>query len=154
MTDPRTLDDVLTDLRFAMVGTNDNGTWKSRPLTMAEQAGNVLRFLVSTSSDWVQALQTDGSPTTVTFSDPKQNLYVALQGQARTVQDQALVERLWNPAAAAFFEGADDPTARTLEVSVTDGEWWDGPSGRIGQTLGVVRAALGGSAGSEGAVAT
>ena len=152
--DLRTLDDVLSDLRFAMVGTADGSTWKSRPLALVEHEGPVLRFLVSTESDWVAALETIGSPTSVTFSDPKANTYVSLEGSARTLDDTGLVARLYNPEAAAFFDGKDDPNARVLEVTVAYGEWWDGPGGRVGQKLGVLRAALGGDAGGKGGVDT
>ena len=153
MTDTRTLDDVLSGLKFAMVGTADrDGTWNSRPLAVAEQDGSVLRFLVSTEADWVQELESKDSPTGVTFSDPGKNLYVGLQGHARTLDDKAKVKDLMTAEAKAFFDDENDPKARVLEVTVSDGEWWDGPSGRIGQKLGVLKAALGGSAGGKGEV--
>jgi general stress protein 26 len=153
-TDTRSLDEALEGLRFAMVGTHDGREWRSRPLSLAEQEGDLLRFLVPVTADWVEALEARGSRAAVTFSDPHKNTYVALQGDARTVADRALVERLWNPGAAAFFDGPDDPTVRVLEVRVTDGEYWDGPSGRVGQMLSLVKAAMGGDAGSKGDVAT
>ncbi len=150
----RDLSDVLGDLRFAMVGTADHGTWKSRPLTLNELDGNAMRFLVSSTADWVGALEAERSPTTVTFSDPQSNTYVAVQGQARTIDNRAMIERLWSPGAAAFFDGKDDPTVRVLEVNVTSGEWWDGPSGRVGQMLAMVKAAVGADAGGTGPIAT
>jgi general stress protein 26 len=155
MTDTRSLDDVLSGLTFAMVGTADrDGTWNSRPLALAQQHGDVLRFLVSTEAEWVQELEVKDSPTGVTFSDPGKNLYVGLQGHARTVDDKVKVKELMSAEAKAFFDSEDDPRARVLEVTVSHGEWWDGPSGRLGQKLGVLRAALGGSAGGKGDVAT
>ena len=153
----RTLSEALEGLRFAMVATADpssGGTWKSRPLALAGAEGDVLRFLVSVDADWVEGLEATGSPTTVTFSDPGQNTYVALQGSARTTDDRSLVHRLWNPAAGAYFDGKDDPAVRVLEVSVDYGEFWDGPSGRLGQAVSLVRAALGGSSGEQGDVVT
>lgn len=155
MTETRSLDDVLSGLKFAMVGTADrDGTWNSRPLAVVEQDGPVLRFLVSTEADWVQELESKDSPTGVTFSDPGKNTYVGLQGHARTVNDPAKVKDLMTAEAKAFFDGEDDPRARVLEVTVSDGEWWDGPHGKLGQKLGVLKAALGGSAGGKGEVAT
>lgn len=156
MTETRELSDVLSKLTFAMVGTAErDGTWKSRPLALSQLEGDVLRFLVSTEAEWVQELETTGSPSTVTFSDPGKNLYVALQGSARTLEDRSRIKDLMSAEAKAFFDdGEDDPTARVLEVTVSYGEWWDGPSGRLGQKLGVLKAALGGSAGGKGEVAT
>ena len=149
----KTLDDALDGLRFAMVATADpshGGQWKARPLALAGTEGGVLRFLVGVDADWVEGLEQTGSPTTVTFSDPGKNTWVALQGSARTTDDRSLVHALWNPAAGAYFEGKDDPKVRVLEVQVSYGEFWDGPSGRVGQLLSVARAALGGESGDQG----
>ncbi|MEW6226413.1 MAG: pyridoxamine 5'-phosphate oxidase family protein [Chloroflexota bacterium] len=153
----RTLSEALEGLRFAMVATADpshGGTWKARPLALAGSDEHVLRFLVGVDADWVEGLETTGSPTTVTFSDPSKNTWVALQGTARTTDDRALVSQLYNPAAGAYFDGEDDPSIRVLEVEVAYGEFWDGPSGRLGQALVLARAALGRPAGEQGDVVT
>jgi general stress protein 26 len=156
-TEARPLDDVLADLRFAMVGTADGTTWKSRPLTLAGRSGATLHFLVSADADWVQALDgtgspTAGSPTTVTFSDPHKNSYVALQGSARAMRNEALIRDLWNPAAKAYFDSPDDPMIRVLEVEVEYGEYWDSPGGTVGRLLTMARAAAGKDPGREGPV--
>ena len=148
----KTLDDVLDGLRFAMVGTADpdsGGQWRSRPLALAGKDGSVVRFLVSVDADWVDGLEREGSPATVTFSDPGKNTYVALQGEARTRDDRALIAELWNVGAASYFEGKDDPKVRVLEVAVAYGEFWDGPDGRLGQVLAMAKAALGSGHGGE-----
>ena len=143
-TSARTLADALDGLMFAMVATSDpDGHWQSRPLAVAGQDGGTLRFLVSTDADWVAGLDAQASPTTVTFSDPGKSAYVALQGAARTTNDRAQISELWNPGAAAYFEGKDDPKVRVLEIDVHYGEYWDGSDGRLGQALDLVKAALG-----------
>ena len=151
-TESRPLDDVLQNLRFAMVGTSDGGTWKSRPSTLADQSGATLHFLVSADADWVQPLERAGSPTTVTFSDPHKNEYVSLQGQARAFRDQALIEKLWSAGAEAYFRDAKDPAIRVLEVNVEYGEYWDSPSGVVGRLLAMTRAVSGMEPGREGPV--
>ena len=100
-----------------------------------------LSFLVSTEAEWVAGLEVESSPTTVTFSDPGKNTYVALQGAARTRNDRARIAELWNVGAAAYFDGMDNPTVRVLEVTVSYGEYWDGPDGRLGQALNLIKAA-------------
>jgi general stress protein 26 len=151
-TEARSLDDVLAHLRFTMVGTDDGGTWKSRPLTLAGQTGSTLHFLVSADADWVQALDGAGSPTTVTFSDPHKNEYVALQGRARALRDEGRIRELWNPGAKAYFHDADDPAIRLLEVEVQYGEYWDSPSGTLGRLLTMARASAGKDPGREGPI--
>ncbi len=149
----RTLSDVLDGLDFAMVATaDDTGTWRARPLSLAGQEADVLSFLVSVQADWVEALEVTGSPTTVTFSDPSKNTYVAVQGTARTADDRARIAALWNPGAGAYFEGPEDPQVRVLDVDVAYGEYWDGPHGRVGALLQLAAKALGKETGSQGDV--
>ena len=147
----RTLSDVLGGLRFAMVATADGtGTWRARPLALAHLDGDVLSFLVSVEADWVEALELTGSPTTVTFSDPGTNTYVAVHGSARTVEDRARIAAMWNPGAAAYFDGPEDPQVRILDVDVAYGEYWDGPHGRVGALLQLAAKALGKETGTQG----
>lgn len=151
---PRALSDVLDGLNFAMVATADaTGTWRARPLSLAGQTGDLLSFLVSVQADWVEALEVTGSPTTVTFSDPSKNTYVAVQGSARTVDDRARIAELWNVGAGAYFEGPEDPQVRILDVDVAYGEYWDGPHGRVGALLQLAARALGKETGAQGDVA-
>jgi general stress protein 26 len=150
--DARPLTEVLVDLRIAMVTTAVGPVWKSRPLVLAGMPGPTLHFLVSAEADWVQALDESGSPTTVTFSDPNINEYVALQGRARAVRDEALIGELWNAEAKAYFSGTDDPALRVLEVEIEHGEYWDSPAGTIGRLFALAKAAAGGDAGREGPI--
>lgn len=151
-TESRSLTEALDGLHFAMVGTADGDVWKSRPLTLAGLEGSTMHFLVSADADWVQALEADGSPCTATFSDPNKNDYVALQGSARVLQDQLLIEALWSPEAGAYFAGADDPNLRVLAVEVAYGEYWDSPGGTVGRLLALAKAAAGAEAGKEGTI--
>ena len=153
----KTLHDALDGMVFAMVATADasgpeQGIWKARPLALAGQEGGRLSFLVSTDAEWVASLEPAGSPTTVTFSDPGKNTYVALQGTARTVDDRERIAALWNVGAGSYFDGQDDPTVRVLDVEVHYGEHWDGPHGRLGTLVQLASAALGRPTGSQGSV--
>ena len=153
---PRSLDDVLDGIHFAMVATSDGTRMRARPLALQEVDGSTLRFLVSTEAEWVRALGPTGSPALVTFAQEKGNTWVAVEGTARERDDRATVQRLYNTVNDAFFDGADDPKARVLEVTAETGEWWDGPSGRLGQALGILGTKLTGDtkkAGDQGPVA-
>jgi general stress protein 26 len=121
----KTLHDVLDGLTFAMVATSDpshGGTWKSRPLALAGQDGPVLSFLVGADADWVEGLETADSPATVTFSDQSKNVWVALQGNARTRNDRQKIAELWNVGAGSYFDGKDDPKVRVFEFTVDYGD--------------------------------
>lgn len=151
-TEARSLEEALEHLHFAMVGTPDGQLWKSRPLTLAGIEGSTLHFLVSNDADWVRSIGRTTTPCTATFSDPGRNDYVALQGDARVLQDQRLIEALRRPEAGAYFEGKDDPDIRVLAVDVAYGEYWDSPAGTMGRLLAMAKAAAGAEAGKEGPV--
>jgi general stress protein 26 len=140
----RTLDDLLDGFLFAMVATVDGGRISSRPLTLLEHEGSTLRFMISASAPWSEQIS-GAAQVHAAFADTRDETYVAVEGIGRLSRDQATIERLWNPAASAFFEGPDDPDIRVLEIEATGGEWWDGPSSRIGQAISLLRTKLGGS---------
>jgi len=149
----RSLDRVLEGQRFAMVTIAGPRGLRSRPLTLLEQEDAVLRFLVSKQSEWVQDLAGPMASVQVSFADPGDNTYVALQGHATVDESRDTVQRLWNPAAEAFFEGPDDPNAVALECAINDGEWWDGPSTKVGMVVSLVkRAVTGDEPGQSGSV--
>jgi general stress protein 26 len=137
-TKSRSLSDVTSDFRFAMLVTATSGAVSSRPLTVLETEGQTLRFLIDAEARWATAA--DGQPVHLAFADPKSNAFASVTGTGRVVADRALIERLYGPEADVFFEGKDDPRVRVLEVTATEGEWWDGPSGRVGEAVAMVRA--------------
>jgi len=156
MADPdptKSLDELVDGGTIVMLMTMIGGTHSSRPLTVAEVDGRRVSFPVDRTVDWAAAI---GEPSTVVHgvvSDVRKNVFVSLNGRAEITPDRAEVDRLWNPAAAAFFDGKDDPSAAVLHLDVDDGEYWDVPSGRLGAALAVIKAAVTGDpAGERGTV--
>jgi general stress protein 26 len=153
----RSLDAALHDLRFAMVTTISGEALTARPLTMLEHDEHTLRFLVAFGSDWVHELMESSRQVLVAFADPGANSWVSVSGEARIHQDRSVIDRLWNPAAGIYFDGKDDPEVSVLEVRVSSGEWWDGPNGRVGRAIAMLRAAASGDpekSGHSGPVTT
>jgi general stress protein 26 len=151
------LDDLLDGYTIVMLMTMIGDDHSSRPLTVAETSGDRLSFLVDRTVPWAAAIA-DGSATVhATVADGKANTYLSLNGAASITADRAEVDRLWSAAAGAFFDGKDDPAVGVLRFDVADGEYWDGPSGKLGAAIAVVRAALTDDpdkAGAHGDVAT
>lgn len=133
----RTLDDAIGKLRFAMVAVEAPTGISARPLTLLESDGSTLRFLVSKSAEWVRDKSGDFA-VNAAFADPDESQYAAVEGRGRITTDRALIDRLWNPAAGAYFDGKDDPDIAVLEVTATGGEYWDGPSSKVGQALEMI----------------
>lgn len=148
-TNDRSLDDVLDGHRFAMVTTSTPQGLTARPLTLLDREDSVLRFLVSTDAEWVQQLGDPVASVQVSFASPSDNSWVALQGHASLDTDRASVERLWTTAASAYLDGPDDPRAAVLEATIYDGEWWDGPSSKVGMAISLAKRMLGGEGGGD-----
>ena len=139
----RTIIELLpTDHHIAMVMTMVGREHSSRPVTCVEVTEHRMSFLVSRDADWVRAITERDAVVHITVADDARGVYVAINGAAIVVHDVAEIQRLWSPACSAYFDGPDDPGASVMHFDVSGGEYWDGPSGRVGRTLALIRAAL------------
>jgi len=148
------LADLVEPGNFVMFMTMVGHEHTSRPITVAGVDRSQLAFLVDRSASWVHAVADGRAAVHATMADVSKSTFLAMNGRAAVVEDRDEVGRLWNPGASAFFDGADDPNAVVLHFDVTDGEYWDSPSGRLGRALALLRAAVGGgeAAGERGPI--
>ena len=58
------------------------------------------------------------------FSSKGHDLFAAVHGTLSAVDDPAMVERLWNPFIAAWFEGKGDPKLRLMRFDAEHGQIW------------------------------
>lgn len=150
MTDTiRSLDDLASDIRVAMLTLDGPGGLDARPLTVQRIDGDEVWFLVGDGADWLDAL---GGPAHLAFVDDK--VWVSASGTAELVRDPVIIEALGNPISDAWFEEGQSPLA--LCFSVAHGSWWDAPNAAKA-ALGLVKAKLTRSEpsiGEHGSVAT
>lgn len=117
--------------RIALVTTvTEEGQLVARPLGLQERPfDGVLWFFThdpSHKTDQIRAndqvnvcLQTDGG-------------YVSISGTAAISKDQAMIDELWNPEAAAWFEGGrEDETVALLKVDADSAEYWSVDSPKV-----------------------
>ena len=151
---PKSLTQLVDNGDTVMLMTMIGERHSSRPMTVAAATDGRLDLLVETTSEWCSAIAAGEAVVHMTLSDVRANRFVALNGGASLSTDRAEIDRLWNPGAAAFFDGKDDPNLAVLHFDVDEGEYWDGPSGRVGSLIALVRAAVGGdeAAGDHGPV--
>lgn len=124
--------------RIVMFTTVDaEGSLVSRPMTVQEFEGWVLRFIAQADNDL--AREADGREVNLAIA--KGSTWVSLSGTARVVQDVAKKQELWNKLNEAYGGAAEDPNNVILEVHVDSGEYWDGGN-PVGQVLGLAKAAL------------
>jgi len=133
---------VLEPGDVLMLVTDSVQGLESRPVTCAEVLPTGIRFLIDQTASWVGPMADGERPVNIAFAHTKKNTYVSLTGTARIVREKPAVDRLWTPVAEAFFDGPDDPKAAVLDVAVTSGEWWSGPSSKVAQVVSLLRAAV------------
>jgi general stress protein 26 len=147
---------LTTEPVVAMVMTMVGRHHSSRPVTCADVQDHRLSFLVSQQAEWVAAIAASQAIVHVTVADDAHTTYVSLNGGAMVVTDPREILRLWSPVARAWFDGPEDPDLAVVHFDITDGEYWDGPGGRVGRAVAMLRAALSGDGealGTQGLVA-
>lgn len=127
------LQELLKGIRIAMLTTvGEDGAFRSRPMaTQDTEFDGTLYFLTKVESEKVEEIR-DHSQVLLTYADTGASKYVILRGQASVFRDQAIIDRLWNPMAKAWFpQGKEDPSIAVVRVYVTDAEYWDANASKV-----------------------
>ena len=115
---------ALDDDRTMMLGATGIAP---RPMTaMAEDDRAPIWFFTASDTEIAEGLEgSRGRQATATFAAKDHALFAALDGTIVVDNDPAVIDRLWNPFVAAWFEkGKDDPKLRLLRFDADDGQVW------------------------------
>ena len=127
MTDTRELEarfwKHLNDDRTLMLGTQDIAP---RPMTaIAEDDRAPLWFFTSVDTDLGERLDASrGLDAVASFAAKNHALFAMITGRLVADNDRAVIDRLWNPFIAAWFNGKDDPKLRLLRMDATEAHVW------------------------------
>lgn len=153
---PKTLSELLDPGMTLMVGTpSSTGVLDSRPLTVADVQGDMIRVLVDTTAEWADQARA-GETAHVTVNDNRKNTWIALDARMALSTDDDEIDELWNPFAGAYFDdGRDSPNIGVLHIDVKVGTYWTAPSGRVGALISMLKAKVSGAgeSGEHGAIA-
>ena len=137
--DQQKLVELLDDMPIAMMTTF--GTQGPRSLPMARQEvepSAELWFITARDTDHVRAIATEPR-VALTFSS--RSAWVALEGRASVVDDQARLEELWNTFAEAWLPGGpEDDNATLIRVDVEHGEYWDTHGSKLASAISFAKA--------------
>lgn len=138
--------DLIEDIALCMLVSHD-GTGdelRARPMSAhAVRDDDAIYFLTDTKGQKDEEIEINDN-VCLTFADNGGYRYVSVTGTANVLDDRALVEKLWSPAAKAFWDSKDDPSIRVLRVRPAMAEYWDSP-GKIVTSVKMMAAALTGS---------
>jgi general stress protein 26 len=113
----------LNDDRTLMLGTQGIAP---RPMTaIAEDDRAPLWFLTSVDTDLGERLDASrGLDAVASFAAKNHALFAMITGRLVADNDRAVIDRLWNPFIAAWFNGKDDPKLRLLRMDATEAHVW------------------------------
>ena len=137
------LNELIKDIKIAMLTTVDDtdGTLRSRPMvTQDAEFDGILWFFTSSMSATSDEIQHDRD-VNVSYADHGKMRYVSVSGKALLVRDRKKMEEYWNPALKAWFpDGLETKDLALLQVKPVKAEYWDSPSGKFVQLVGLVKA--------------
>ena len=139
--DAKKLSDKLKGIRIAMMTTvEQDGSLRSRPMaTQDMEFDGDLWFFTKASTPKVDDVQHD-QQVNLGYAKPDDNLFVSVSGTAQLVRDRQKMDELWKPFLKAWFpNGKDDPDLALLKVTVASAEYWDAPSGVMGNLYVVAK---------------
>ena len=112
-----------------MLGLADAEEAHTRPMTaLVEGEAGPIWFFTARGTSIVDALGT-GHRAFGAFSAKGHSLFAAIHGDLRIDNDRAVIDRLWNPFIAAWYEGGkDDPDLVLLRFDPDDGQIWENGS--------------------------
>ena len=112
-----------------------------RPMTAQfDEADRPIWFFASTDNEMVSKLRGGSMPASIAYASKGHDVFASIAGDMRVDNDRAVIDRLWNPHVAAWYEkGKDDPKLALLRFEPRDAEIWEDAS----SILAGVKAMLG-----------
>ena len=128
MTTPKDLESkfwkALKSDRTLMLGLDGVEQGHTRPMTAQfENDQSPIWFFGGRDNTFVKAL-IPGHRVVAAFSSKGHDLFASISGTLREDSDRAVIDRLWNPFIAAWYEGKDDPNLVLLRLDATEAEVW------------------------------
>jgi general stress protein 26 len=111
--------------RTVMLGLDGVRGGHLQPMTALVEDGRApIWFFTSSDTDFARRLSAPQAGL-MAFSSKGHELFATAQGELCIDNDRAVIDRLWNPFAAAWFEsGKDDPKVTLLRFDATRAEVW------------------------------
>ena len=110
--------------RTVMLGVDGVEDGHSRPMTaLVEGESGPIWFFTGMPNAVVDHLA-QGRRAIAAFIAKGHDLFASIQGRLSVDDDRAVIDRLWNPFIAAWFEGKDDPKLVLLRFDAEHAQVW------------------------------
>lgn len=116
--------EALKDSPFMMLGVEGTRDGATQPMTAQFDEGQgPLWFFTARDHDVVAALgQSDQA--IAAYASKGHDLYASVRGRLHAEEDPAVIDRFWNPVAAQWYEGKDDPKLIMLRLEIDSVKVW------------------------------
>lgn len=120
--------EALDDSPFVMLGLQGVEDSRTRPMT-AQIDGKAIYFFADRSEHLVLGLQ-QTSRAVATFAGKDHKIFAHIHGSLSEHMDRELIDRLWNPIIASWYEGGkDDPRLVLLKFNTEKADVWEASTG-------------------------
>jgi len=110
--------------RTIMLGVESSGEAQPMTAQIEGDEGGPIWFFTSTDTDLVQSIGA-GQSGVAYFTAKNHDLFAGLQGELSLSRDRAIIDRLWNPFVAAWYEGGkDDPKLQLIRFDPEHAHIW------------------------------
>jgi general stress protein 26 len=110
-------------LMLSLIGSEED----AKPMTAivdGDDDRGPLWIFTAKDTELVQELS-DGAPAAAQFVAKGHDLFAAVRGRLTPDNDRAVIERLWSPFIAAWYEGGkDDPKLQLLRFDLDHAQIW------------------------------
>lgn len=109
-----------------MLGLTDDVEGDARPMTAQIEGDDrgPIWFFTAKDTEIARKLKTE-RPALATFASKSHDIFATIHGTLALDMDRSVIDRLWNPYVAAWFEkGKDDPKLALLRFEPERAEVW------------------------------
>ncbi len=125
---------ALKSDRTMFLGLAEGEDGHARPMTAQIEAdeGGPIWFFTSADSEMVAKIDRgQGGRAMAHFVSKGHDVWATLHGSLSTTTDRTMIDRLWNPFIAAWYEGKDDPKITLIRLDTETAEIWIDASSMI-----------------------
>lgn len=119
---------ALKSDRTVMLRLEEDGGGAAQPMTVqfeGEAERGPIYIFTAKDTDLVEALG-GRNRAQIVFASKGHDLFATITGELVADNDRALIDRLWNPFVAAWFEGGkDDPNLQLLRFEPSEAQIWE-----------------------------
>lgn len=116
---------ALKSDRTLMLGVDGVEDGHSRPMTaLVEGESGPIWFFTGLPNAVAEYAQRQNCRAIAAFSSKGHDLFASIHGTLSLSRDRDVIDRLWNPYIAAWFEGKNDPKLVLLRFDPERAEVW------------------------------